>query len=68
MHVPTASLPPDLRWIEVDLPGLIHFKNEALANEQPVCSVERVALDIAVPNGRERVLARVAATDVARSS
>jgi methyltransferase (TIGR00027 family) len=57
-------LPPGLRWIEVDLPALIRFKNETLADEHPVCTVERVALDVADPSARASVVARVGAARV----
>lgn len=40
------ALPPSLQWIEVDLPELLAYKTEALAGEQPVCALERVALDL----------------------
>ena len=40
------DLPPDLPWIEVDLPELLHEKAEALAGETPRCRLERVALDL----------------------
>ncbi|MEH2005883.1 class I SAM-dependent methyltransferase, partial [Nostoc sp.] len=35
-----------LRWIEVDLPEIIAYKEQALKDEQPLCSLERVQLDI----------------------
>ncbi|MEH2002450.1 MAG: SAM-dependent methyltransferase [Nostoc sp.] len=35
-----------LRWIEVDLPEIIAYKEQALKNQQPLCSLERVKLDI----------------------
>jgi methyltransferase (TIGR00027 family) len=57
-------LAPGLRWIEVDLPALVRFKDEALAGEHPVCSVERVALDVTDAGARASVFARVAAERV----
>jgi hypothetical protein len=50
------ALPPDLRWVEVDLPGIIAYKNEALRGEQPACAVERVALDLAARGERQAFL------------
>jgi methyltransferase (TIGR00027 family) len=41
-----TDLPPKLRWIEVDLPGIIAQKIEALKDEQPCCVVERIGLDL----------------------
>ena len=54
------DLPSSLRWIEIDLPGLIQYKNEALANEKPRCVVERIALDLADAGGRRKVFAELA--------
>jgi methyltransferase (TIGR00027 family) len=53
------QLPADLRWIEVDLPGIIQHKNEILAGERPSCEVERVPLDLADRAARRALLARV---------
>ena len=39
-------LPTSLRWIEVDLPEMLNYKQEVLAAESPNCAVERVALDL----------------------
>ena len=41
------SLPPRLRWIEVDLPDLLREKVDALATATSVCALERVSLDLA---------------------
>src|SRR6266446_3743112 len=41
------ALPPNLPWIEVDLPDLLNYKIAVLANETPHCRLERVALDLA---------------------
>jgi O-methyltransferase involved in polyketide biosynthesis len=40
------NLPPSLKWIEVDLPEILEYKHEILLNDTPVCSLERVALDL----------------------
>ena len=39
-------LPPTLRWIDVDLPGILNYKTETLKNEKPVCRYEAVTLDL----------------------
>jgi len=39
-------LPGGLRWIEVDFPDLLAYKNEQLAGEKPRCQVEHVAVDL----------------------
>lgn len=41
------DLPASLRWIEVDLPQIISYKEQVLAKEKPVCRLERVAVDLA---------------------
>ena len=40
------QLPPSLHWMEVDLPGIISYKENILANERPVCHLERISLDL----------------------
>ena len=40
------QLPPDLRWIEVDFPDVIAYKQEQMASAHPVCVLERVGLDL----------------------
>ena len=40
------ELPSTLRWIEVDFPNIITYKNEKLAGEKPVCRLERIAADL----------------------
>ena len=40
------QLPASLRWIEVDLPDMLNYKQDVLAAERPVCAVERVPLDL----------------------
>ena len=41
------ELPPDLHWIEVDYPNIIAHKTEVLKNDEPVCRLTRVAMDLA---------------------
>lgn len=50
------ELPSSLRWIEVDLPDILSYKEEILRNEKPVCSLERVALDLSDRAARQRAL------------
>ena len=40
------DLPGSLRWIEVDLPEILTYKEDVLRSETPVCQVERVRLDL----------------------
>ena len=55
------ALPPSLRWIEVDLPAILTYKQEKLAHEQPLCLLERVPIDLANVEARKRLFARVGA-------
>src|SRR5262249_4335674 len=50
------TLPRELRWVEVDLPSVIAYKEQVLAGESPTCRLERVALDLLDVDGRVRVL------------
>ena len=48
------ALPPSLKWVEVDLPGILAYKEEILAGCKPACALERVRLDLSdVPARRE---------------
>jgi methyltransferase (TIGR00027 family) len=55
------DLPSSLKWIEVDLPGILDYKEEILANEKPRCSLERVRLDLADVPGRQKLFAELGA-------
>lgn len=55
------ALPPDLRWIDVDLPAILEYKVSALKSETPRCRYEAVAADLTDPAARDALLARVGA-------
>jgi methyltransferase (TIGR00027 family) len=55
------TLPPHLRWIEVDLPDLLAYKTEQLARETPRCLLERVALDLSNSAARRELFGRLSA-------
>jgi methyltransferase (TIGR00027 family) len=55
------ALPPDLRWVEADLPGILGHKAKLLAGEQPRCRLERMSADLADATARRRLLDQVAA-------
>src|SRR5262249_48748537 len=40
------ALPASLKWIEVDLPGILDYKEEVLATDKPACALERIRLDL----------------------
>ena len=48
------ELPPELRWIEVDFPGILDYKDGLMAGEPPRCLRERLSADL---NDREQRLA-----------
>jgi len=52
-------LPASLRWVEVDLPETLNYKQEVLAAETPNCTVERVALDLRDNVGRRALFQRL---------
>ncbi len=53
------SLPSSLRWIEVDFPALLSYKEQKLAHERPMCSLELVKLDLTDIASRNALLSRV---------
>jgi methyltransferase (TIGR00027 family) len=50
-------LPSDLRWIEVDLPEILEYKNQMLAAEQPGCMLRRIPLDLTNVKQRRKLFA-----------
>ena len=53
------EMPPTLRWVEVDLPDILDYKEEILGDAKPVCEVERVRLDLANPDARRGLFDRL---------
>ena len=53
------ALPPSLQWIEVDLPGILTYKEEILTGEKPVCALERVRLDLSDVSARRALFDRL---------
>jgi methyltransferase (TIGR00027 family) len=52
-------LPASLQWVEVDLPGIIDYKEEVLSAEKPACTLERVRLDLSNVEARREFFARL---------
>jgi len=52
-------LPPDLKWIDVDLPPIIDYKRTLLSADKPRCELEYVALDLSDRAARQALFARV---------
>ena len=46
------ELPATLRWIEVDLPEILDYKEKVLLNEKPACGLERIRLDLSTVGAR----------------
>lgn len=55
------ALPASLRWIEVDFPHMIDWKEEQLADAAPRCRLERIRLDLADLAARRAFFAAFAA-------
>jgi methyltransferase (TIGR00027 family) len=53
------EMPPTLRWVEVDLPDILDYKEAILGDAKPVCEVERVRLDLANPDARRGLFDRL---------
>jgi methyltransferase (TIGR00027 family) len=51
------ALPPNLQWIEVDLPAITDYKEQILAAEKPVCALTRIRLDLADGKARRELFA-----------
>ena len=51
------ELPPTLRWIEVDFPAMLDYKDSIMAPVAPKCRRERFAADISNACERESVFA-----------
>jgi methyltransferase (TIGR00027 family) len=56
------ELPSQLRWIEVDLPSIIDAKDSKLNGYTPVCTLERIAMDLSNRQARNELFAKYAAT------
>jgi len=50
------ALPAALHWVEVDLAGILDYKEEILADEKPVCRLDRVRLDLGDAGARRSFL------------
>ena len=53
------QLPASLRWIEIDLPDMVNYKQDVLASERPLCTLERVPLDLKDTAGRRALFQRL---------
>jgi methyltransferase (TIGR00027 family) len=53
------ALPPGLRWVEIDMPGIIQYKADKLAGAPARCRLERHAVDLRNRTARRGTLDRV---------
>jgi methyltransferase (TIGR00027 family) len=56
------NLPAALHWIEVDLPGILDYKEEILRGEKPVCILDRARLDLSDVAARRQFFAALGGT------
>lgn len=56
------ALPPTLRWVEVDLPDILKYKQEILAGAPPVCALEFAPTDLTDDSARRDLLQRIGAS------
>ncbi len=49
------DLPQQLSWVEVDLPGILDYKEETLAGETSRCQLQRVRLDLSDVSARREL-------------
>lgn len=55
------ELPRSLRWVEIDLPDILDYKERVMDGASATCALERVRLDLADEPARRAVFARLAA-------
>jgi methyltransferase (TIGR00027 family) len=53
------ALPASLRWVEVDLPEILDYKETMLGDEKASCALERVRLDLANEDARRGLFERL---------
>ncbi|HXT15646.1 MAG TPA: class I SAM-dependent methyltransferase [Gemmatimonadaceae bacterium] len=54
-------LPETLRWVDVDMPGILDYKTEMLAREKTVCRYDAVRLDLTDIPKRQALFAQLGA-------
>jgi methyltransferase (TIGR00027 family) len=53
------ALPASLKWVEVDLPDILAYKEAVLKDEKPVCPLERIRADLADTQARRSLFTRL---------
>jgi methyltransferase (TIGR00027 family) len=54
------KLPETLRWVEVDYPHILNYKEKQLAAEKPKCRLERIPLDLSDRTQRQTLFSKLA--------
>lgn len=55
-------LPRTLRWIDVDLSGILDYKVDMLRDEKPVCQYEAIRVDLTDAAKRQALLSQIGST------
>jgi methyltransferase (TIGR00027 family) len=55
------ELPGSLHWVELDLPEILAYKKERLAEDKPRCVLDRIAVNLANESERRGVLESIGA-------
>lgn len=55
------ALPPELLWIEADLPEISAYIESKIASEKPVCRLERVSCDLADSQQLQKLIEKLEA-------
>jgi len=55
------NLPAHLHWLEIDFPGIVELKNAGLREQEAICRVERIGLDLSDRSSRRELFARCGA-------
>lgn len=53
------DLPATLRWVDVDLPGILNYKTEMLQGETPHCRYEAITTDLTDARARDALFAQL---------
>lgn len=56
------DLPPNLRWVDVDLPEILDYKVDKLKDEKPKCRYEAIRVDLTDDAKRNAVLVQLGAS------
>jgi methyltransferase (TIGR00027 family) len=56
------DLPASLRWVDVDLPGILDYKLDIMKGEKPRCSYDAIRADLTDPARRSAILTQLGAS------